>query len=169
RASRGRGGSTVATLHLMVGLPCSGKTTLARDLEIKRNALRLTLDDWHIYLFGPDFRDNMDEQAEAQHAVRHKAVESVMWTVAAKVLVLGVGVILDFGCWARSERDDYRLKARQLGVGFRIHYTEESEEVLLERLTVRNAQRPESTFYIPDGKLKDWIPLFDPPLRDELQ
>ena len=159
----------MATLHLMVGLPCSGKTTLARDLEVKHNALRLTLDDWHIYLFGLDFGDDMDAKAEAQHTVRHKAVEAVMWAVAAKVLVLGVDVVLDFGCWARGERDDYRLRARQLGVDFRIHYTEESEEVLLERLTVRNAQLPESTFYIPEGKLKEWMRLFEPPSQDELQ
>jgi Predicted kinase len=36
------------TLHLMVGLPCSGKTTLARQLEHKYSALRLTTDEWHI-------------------------------------------------------------------------------------------------------------------------
>jgi hypothetical protein len=32
------GGAGVATLHLMVGLPCSGKTTLARKLETERSA-----------------------------------------------------------------------------------------------------------------------------------
>jgi hypothetical protein len=31
----------VATLHLMVELPCSGKTRLARRLEVERSALRL--------------------------------------------------------------------------------------------------------------------------------
>src|SRR5690242_19062107 len=41
----------VATLHLIVGLPCSGKTTLARQLERQYSALRLTPDEWHIRLF----------------------------------------------------------------------------------------------------------------------
>ena len=38
----------MATLHLMVGLPCSGKTTLAKQLEQERSALRLTPDEWQI-------------------------------------------------------------------------------------------------------------------------
>ncbi|HST88133.1 MAG TPA: AAA family ATPase, partial [Ktedonobacterales bacterium] len=32
----------------MVGLPCSGKTTLAKELEREHCALRLTVDEWHI-------------------------------------------------------------------------------------------------------------------------
>src|SRR5215207_4876224 len=84
----------MATLHLMVGLPCSGKTTLARQLETKYSALRLTADEWHIRLFGYDFWDNITESDEAKHASRHDAVESLMWDVAARVLLLGVDVIL---------------------------------------------------------------------------
>src|SRR4051794_29563958 len=34
----------LAILHLMVGLPCSGKTTYARQLARESNALVLTLD-----------------------------------------------------------------------------------------------------------------------------
>jgi len=30
----------------MCGLPCSGKTTLANQIEQERSALRLTLDEW---------------------------------------------------------------------------------------------------------------------------
>ncbi|MGZ4496719.1 MAG: AAA family ATPase, partial [Nocardioides sp.] len=42
------------TLHLPVGLPGSGKTTLARRLESERHALRLTKDEWVKALFGDD-------------------------------------------------------------------------------------------------------------------
>ena len=44
----------MATLHLMVVLPCSGKTTLAQELEHELPALRLTPDEWQIPLFGQD-------------------------------------------------------------------------------------------------------------------
>lgn len=47
----------MATLHLMVGLPGSGKTTEAIKLEYKYKALRLTPDEWQYFLFGHDISD----------------------------------------------------------------------------------------------------------------
>jgi predicted kinase len=159
----------MATLHLMVGLPCSGKTTLARQLETKYSALRLTTDEWHIRLFGHDFWDNMTESDEAEHGSRHDAVESLMWNVAARVLVLGVDVILDFGCWVRSQRDEFHSRAKNLGADFTIHFVDVPEEVLLERITARNdVHAEEGAFFIPKAKLKEWIQMFEPPSSEEL-
>src|SRR5438105_13336070 len=104
----------------MVGLPCSGKTTLARQLETKYSALRLTTDEWHIRLFGHDYWDNMTESDEARHDFRHDSVESIMWDVAARILVFGIDVILDFGCWVRSQRDEMRFRVEKLGANLTI-------------------------------------------------
>ena len=158
----------MATLHLIVGLPCSGKTTLARQLETKYSALRLTTDEWHIRLFGHDFGDNITEYDEAKHGSRHDLVESIMWDVAARVLVLGVDVILDFGCWVRSQRDEFCSRAENLGADFEIHFVDVPEEVLFERLKARNDMGTEGTFFIPEVKLKEWIQLFEPPSPEEL-
>src|SRR3954467_9955429 len=88
----------VATLPLMVGLPCSGKTTLARKLEHERSALRLTPDEWQLRLFGQDAE-------EPEHEARHSLIEALLWDLASRALVLGTSVILDFGFWAREERE----------------------------------------------------------------
>ncbi len=152
----------MTTLHLMVGLLCSGKTTLARQLEQEHSALTLNLDEWHIRLYGQDAEDD-------QHDERHSLIESMLWEIAARVLVLGVDVILDFGLWAKSEREDYRARAAQLGAASEIHFLDVSDQVLLERLAARNADRPPGVFYIPEAYLKKWIPLFQPPTPDELQ
>lgn len=153
----------------MIGLPCSGKTTLARELEKKYSALRLTPDEWHIRLFGHDFGENMTESEEAKHNVRHDTVESLMWDVASRVLVLGVDVILDFGCWVRSQRDEFRSRAKELGVDFKIHFLDVSENLLLERLKIRNQQNQNGTFFIPEAKLKEWIQIFEAPSSEELE
>jgi hypothetical protein len=78
----------VATLHLMFGLPCSGKTTLAHQRERERAALRLTPDEWHLRLFGQDVE-------EPEHDARHNLIETLLWDVAARALALGTNVILD--------------------------------------------------------------------------
>ena len=151
---------TMSTLHLMVGLPCSGKTTRARQLEHEYSALRLTIDEWHTRLFGQDANDK-------EHDARHELIETLLWDVASRALVLGVDVIFDLGCWVRSQRDEYRLRAKSLGADFQIHYTYAPEELLLERLAERNAQLPYGAFQIPETSLKKWFLIFEPPSKEE--
>jgi predicted kinase len=152
----------MVTLHLMCGLPCSGKTTLAKELEHTHQALRLTPDEWHTRLFGQDVYD-------PEHDARHNMVEAIMWEVAARALTLGINVILDFGLWSKAEREDFRARAAKLGVGSELHFLNVSEEELLERLTTRNTQLPPGAFVIPEEKLKEWIPVFQMPTADELK
>lgn len=151
----------MATLHLMVGLPCSGKTTLARQLEHERSALRLTPDEWQVALFGQD--------AEApEHDARHSQIEALLWNIASRALELGTNVILDFGFWAREEREDYRLRAKRLGASSKVHFLDVPEEELLKRLAVRNSESSPVSFYIPEESMKPWIALFQRPTPDEL-
>ena len=110
----------------------------------------------------------MTESDKAEHGSRHESVESIMWDVAARVLVLGVDAILDFGCWVRSQRDQFRSRAENLGADFEIHFVDVPEEVLFERLKARNDMQTEGTFFIPEGKLKEWIQIFEPPSSEEL-
>jgi len=152
----------MATLHLICGLPCAGKTTLARHLEQEYSALRLNLDDLHIRLFGQDVEDE-------RHDARHALIESLLWDTAARVLRLGVNVILDFGFWGRSEREDYRARAARLGASSELHFLNVPEEVLFGRLAIRNAQLPQGTFFIPEAKLKEYLPKFQPPSHEELE
>ncbi len=151
----------MATLHLMVGLPCSGKTTLARALESQHSALRLTPDEWHIRLFGQDAED-------LEHDGRHSLIEALHWDVASRALALGIDVVLDFGFWAREEREDYRSRARQLGASSEVHVLDVPERELLRRLAQRNAQPSALAFHIPEEMMKSWIASFQKPTKEEL-
>ncbi len=151
----------MATLHLMVGLPCSGKTTLARQIENERAAIRLTADEWQVALFGQD-------ATEPEHDARHSLIEGMLWDLAARLLVLGTSVILDYGFWAREEREDFRARAERLGASSEVHFLDVPEEELLRRVEVRNSETPPGTFRIPVESMKRWITVFQAPDADEL-
>src|SRR5208283_2667954 len=111
------------TLHLICGLPGSGKTTLARQLERDLPALRLAPDEWMARIVG----DGSDEAKRA-------AVEAVQWEIAARAINLGIDVILENGFWSRSERDDFRSRAAALGAKTQVHFLDVSRDELLRRL-----------------------------------
>jgi predicted kinase len=149
------------TLHLMVGLPCSGKTTYARQLAREVNALLLTVDVWHLALFG-------DDVGHKNHDERHGSIEKIMWDVAKQVLAMGGDVILDFGFWARVERDDFRNRAKELGANCKVHYLDVPYPELYRRLEIRNRIRPEGAFVIPRTEMEKYVTIFQPPTEDEL-
>ena len=151
----------MATLHLMVGLPCSGKTTKAKILEKEYNAIVLTLDKWHIKLFGND-------TMEKTHDIRHKIIEEMMLEIAERLLILGTNVILDFGFWGKEERMYLRNKAKEIGVNFKIHFMDVPKEELYKRLDKRNNELPAGTFEIPKEKMDEYMEIFQRPEREEL-
>lgn len=152
----------MATLHLMVGLPCSGKTTLALTLEREHCAIRLTVDEWHLRLFGQDAED-------PEHDARHGLLESLLWELASRALALGTNVVLDFGFWAREEREDFRSRAKELGASSEVHFLDVPRDELLRRLAQRNTQLSDVSFRIPEEMMKPWIESFQRPTPDELR
>src|SRR4051794_7617325 len=107
-STQGPGNHAQPTLYLMVGLPGSGKTTKAKEIETEHFALRLNADEWTLALYGHDL-DRLHRDA-----VRDP-VEAVQWQVAKRALSLGCNVILDWGLWTRQERNKYREEAEALG------------------------------------------------------
>ena len=151
----------MTTLHLMVGLPCSGKTTLAKRLEVELGALRLTPDEWHRFLFGQD-------ATHPEHDERHEKIEALQWKVAASALEHGLDVILDFGIWARVERQDFRQRAAAFVAETKIHFLDVPFEELLERLDLRNKQVSDDVTFIPLSMMNEYLPHFQAPDAEEL-
>jgi len=153
---------------LMCGLPCSGKTTEAKRLAAERGALRLTADEWIEPLFGKRYLVDPDLPV-AQNFVVHDAVERVMIGVAQRVIELGVSVVLDFGVWAKEERDFHRDWTAALGAGFELVLLNPPLEELLARLALRNAALPAGTYRIHPERLREWFTKFEVPTAAELE
>ena len=148
-----------AVLFLMVGLPGSGKTSLARRLESEQAALRLTPDEWMRPLFG----------AGESGGKRWVLESELLWSVAARALTLGLNVILDYGLWARAERDDFRARAAALGTPVELHVLDAPLSELWKRLEARNQTLPPETFPVTRAELEEWAAQYEVPTAAELQ
>ncbi|WP_148256721.1 AAA family ATPase [Kribbella flavida] len=145
-------------MTLLIGLPGSGKTTLARRLETERNALRLTPDEWMSALFGA-----------GEHNGKRWVLESqLLWSVAARALTLQTNVILDYGCWSREERELFRRRSTDLGARTELIVLDPPLDVLWLRLSARNELAPAATFRITRDELTAYDGSFERPAPEEL-
>lgn len=140
-------------LIIVCGLPGSGKTTLARQLEDKLRAIRLCPDEWMEAL-------SLDIYDEARRA----KIEGLQWNFAQRLLALGLTVIIEWGTWGRDERDALRTGARALGAAVELHYLSGTPEVLFERIQRRGMENPP----IERNALLRWFELFEAPTSEEM-
>ncbi len=140
-------------LILVCGLPGSGKTTLAEALEGRLQAIRFSPDDWMDALSINLHREDMRAK-----------VEALQWELAQQLLAQGLTVIIEWGTWARSERDALRLGARALGAAVELHYLNAPSDVLLERLERRGRENPP----IERDALFEWVEIFQAPTNAEM-
>jgi predicted kinase len=144
--------SSSATLIIVCGLPGSGKTTHAKQLQARLRAIRLCPDEWMDALSLDIWDESMREK-----------IEGVQWQLGQQLLILGLTVIIEWGTWGRSERDALRLRARELGVSVELHYLSAPLEVLLDRVQQRRMENPP----IKREQLLQWANAFQVPKAEE--
>jgi predicted kinase len=145
------------TLFLTVGLPGTGKTTAARRIEVEREALRLTKDEWVKALFGA----GNPQRAQA-------VIEGRLIQVGLRALELGSNVVIDFGLWSRDERSALRTAAANVGADVEICYFRLTPAEQRERLHRRQTDASHTTWPMSEAELTEWAKRFDVPTPGEL-
>src|SRR5262245_18354509 len=122
---------TMATAHLISGLPCSGKTTYSKVLASDLNGVHFSLDYWLITAFG---MYSIQSVGHEEHVRRVLACRELIWRSATPLLVRGVDIILDDGFFFREHRKQHIRLAVEIGAEAKVHYLRTPAEVLKRRV-----------------------------------
>ena len=140
-------------LIIVCGLPGSGKTTHAKQLERKLRAIRLCPDEWMATL-GINLHDTKARER----------IEALQWKLTQDLLTVGQTVLIEWGTWGRSERDALRVGARALGAIVELHFLDVPIDTLFERIQQRNRESPP----IQRADLLLWVKTFERPSSEEM-
>src|SRR5256885_17167945 len=124
------GGGQQAAIEAGVAVrPASiGQDDARRELADAYGAVRLNPDEWKRALDADPFDEHFRVGLEGQ-----------FWGLTQRLLTLGTSVILEWGFWARSERDEMREAARSLGATVELRFLDEPYDELVRRVQTRHA------------------------------
>ena len=152
------------TLHLISGLPASGKTTYATELRDRVNGVLFSLDRWLITAFG---RYSLPVVGLEEHTRRVLACRELMWESASELLKRGIDVILDDGFFYREHRMRHVALAAGIGATTTIHFIDTALDLVRPRLERRNADLPRYNFHIDPATLEGFLSMVERPSPDE--
>jgi hypothetical protein len=119
----------VATVHLIHGYLCCGKTTFAKQLEKRTGGVRFSLDEWMTALTGDPV--HLDDEF-------YERLYEMMMGLWPRIAAHGVDVILDFGFWSRRRRDEVRAAAAAIGSPARLYLVHSPKHLARARCRERN-------------------------------
>ena len=133
-------------LHLLAGLPGSGKTTYARKLE-QRGVTRVSIDEQMLARHGQigiDYR--VKDHVDLLGPVLAWAHQRIVATIGT-----GASVVLDHGLGTRRDRDEHKHLALQNDADWELVHFRVDVSVLLDRLDERaRRSRPTSMRITPE-------------------
>ncbi len=150
----------VGIVHLVHGYLGAGKTTYARTLAAATGGIRLSADEWYLRLHvGDEGTHHLDDELWS----RTMDVLTDLWPELA---ARDVDVILDFGFWSRSMRDEARRLAEGAGASVVLYDVRCAEAVARQRCRARNEDTVGS-FIIDDAAFDALKAKFEPLGVDE--
>ena len=122
------------TLFILCGLPGTGKTTYAKNIETK-NCIRYSLDEFFLAKYK-----NVS-LLPAEFIQREEEIKHELLVLVRNALTKGNSVILDYGFWKKDERDTYKKIAEECGVLSKLLYFKSEIDIQHTRLLSRETDK----------------------------
>jgi len=148
-------------VHLILGLPGSGKTTLSHELSERLVLPRFSLDEEYFKVVPNKQQSERDFVIEAQ-------VEASIKDRVTALLATGRSVVLDFCPWRKAQRQTFYNFITTHGGLPQLHFLPVERDELIRRLERRNSQRDTRYQYMSPEMLNDFYERFDPPGPEDL-
>ena len=156
-----------AMLNVVFGPCAAGKTTYARALARRENAVLFVLDEWGARLFGPDLQGPIEFAWMLERLGR---CNQLIWSTAAAVLAAGASVVLDVGAMRRADRERIRQIAEEKGLSPQWHFVDAPQEVRRARVAGRNAAKGETFVMEVTPEMFEMLEaIYEPPAPAELE
>lgn len=145
------------------GKICCGKSHYARRLKEKYNAVILSSDELMVDLFHHQEAEKHDDYArDIQKYLHKKAVE---------ITAAGCDVILDWGFWTKSHRQETTDFYADHNINCEWHYIDISDKDWYANIENRNSKilaGLSDDYYMDEGLFKKLMDRFEQPDRSEI-
>ncbi len=149
---------------LLCGKIAAGKTFYARRLASETCAVILSCDELMLTLFP------LPAGAGELHDLYAGRVQKYLFRKSLDLLASGCSVILDWGFWTKTSRDEARAFFRDCGIPCELHYIDVSDEQWEANIRRRNRaveEGRESAYFMDEGLRNKLAERFVPPESDE--
>lgn len=153
--------STSAKLIFFCGKMAAGKSTLARDLAVRENAVLLVQDDFLDALFPAEITD-IPGFVKCSSRLKNALTPHV-----CALLSKGISVVLDFPGNTKTQRAWFRALIERANVEHELHFVDASDALCKSQLRDRSEGLPAGTPWIRDVDFEAINAYFQSPTEDE--
>ena len=146
------------------GKICCGKSYYSNKLKEEENAVILSCDELTSILFDNNLGENHDSMS--------KRIWKYLLTKALDIVKTGSNVILDWGFWAKTDREFIKNFFAAHNVDCQWHYIDIDEKSWKKNISERNDRilkgKGGSDFFLDEGLMNKLLSKWEEPTHDEI-
>ncbi|HEY9619307.1 MAG TPA: ATP-binding protein [Crinalium sp.] len=150
-----------AKLFFFCGKMAAGKSTLAKKIAQRKDAVLIVQDEWLSKLFPGEIVDIPD-------FIKYSArLRDALAPHVCSLLSKGISVVLDFPGNTKTQRAWFRELFEHANADHELHYIDVTDELCKRQLRERSKDLPEGSAFTSDAEFDAITKYFQPPSDDE--